>query len=121
MFGTLVIIQRKLARLILISHIPMFLGNYRVMLVAIDSTTCNIADTAYINIRAGNNKALLDFISNKLPPCNNLSYLFDNTTTSAINNFGPQSFTCDFGDGSAKLTAGLQSVNHTYAGPGTYN
>ena len=50
-----------------VSHIYTAVGTYRVMLVAIDSTTCNIADTAYIHIRAGNNKAILDFVSNKLP------------------------------------------------------
>ncbi|MEO6454072.1 MAG: PKD domain-containing protein, partial [Ginsengibacter sp.] len=81
---------------------------------------CNIADTAYIHVRAGNNKALLNFIPNKLPPCTNLSYRFDNTTTALLNNFGPQSFTWDFGDGSPKVITGIQSVNHSYAGPGTY-
>ncbi|MEO6327448.1 MAG: PKD domain-containing protein [Ginsengibacter sp.] len=94
-------------------------GFYKVMLVAIDSSTCNIADTAYIHIRAGNNKAALNFIANKLPPCTNLTYLFDNTSTSS-GNFGPQSFTWDFGDGSSKVITGLQSVNHTYGGAGTY-
>lgn len=105
-----------------ISHVYTNIGKYNVMLVAIDSTTCNIADTAYINVRAGNNRAILGFIPNKLPPCTNLSYRFDNTSTSILNNnFSPQSFTWDFGDGSAQQLTGLQSVNHTYAGAGTYN
>jgi gliding motility-associated-like protein len=103
-----------------ISHTYIAVGKYKVMLVAIDSTTCNIADTAYLTILAGNNKALLNFVSNKLPPCTNLSYRFDNTSSSILNNFEPQSFTWDFGDQSAVVVTGTQSVNHTYASPGTY-
>jgi len=34
--------------------------------------------------------------------------------------FGPQSFTWDFGDGSAKVKTGLNTVQHTYPAPGTY-
>ena len=49
---------------------------YLVRLIAVDSTTCNISDTAYTHIKAGNNKVLLDFISNKLPPCTNLKLQF---------------------------------------------
>ncbi len=103
-----------------ISHDYLNVGRYRVMLVTIDSTTCNIADTAYLTIRAGNNKALLGFVSNKLPPCTNLSYRFDNTSSAAAGAFGPQSFTWDFGDGTPPVITGTGSVNHTYAGPGTY-
>lgn len=102
------------------SHTYFNVGTYRVMLVAIDSLTCNIADTAYIHVKAGNNRAVLDFTPNKLPPCSNLAYSFENNSTSVLNNFGPQSFTWDFGDGSAKVIAGLQPVTHAYAGPGTY-
>jgi len=55
-----------------------------------------------------------------LPPCTNLSYRFDNTSSSLLNNFGPRAFTWDFGDGTLPVTTGTQSVNHTYSGPGTY-
>ncbi len=103
-----------------ISHTYNLVGRYKVMLVAIDSTTCNVADTAFLSIRAGNNKALIGMVANKLLPCTNLSYKFDNTSTSAFNNFGPESFIWDFGDGTRPILTGLQSVNHTYAGPGTY-
>ncbi len=96
-------------------------GNYRVMLIAIDSTSCNIADTAYLTIRAGNNKANLDFTAAKTGLCTDLSYLFTNTSTASAAPFKANSFTWDFGDGSARITAGpTSSVNHTYAGPGTY-
>ncbi len=103
-----------------VSHLYNTVGKYRVMLVAIDSTTCNVADTAYLTIRAGSNKANLGFIANKLQPCTNLSYRFDNTSTPTNGTFSPQSFTWDFGDGSPLVTAGTESVNHAYAGPGTY-
>jgi gliding motility-associated-like protein len=103
-----------------ISHTYNLVGTYKVMLVAVDSTTCNITDTAYLTIRAANNRALLDFVPNKLPPCTNLSYRFDNTSSAIANSFGAQSFSWDFGDGSAPVVAGTQSVNHTYAGQGTY-
>ncbi|MBA2248652.1 MAG: PKD domain-containing protein [Chitinophagaceae bacterium] len=103
------------------SHTYVATGTYRVRLIAIDSTTCNISDTAYLNIRAGNNKANLDFIANKLPPCTNLSYSFSNTSSSSFGGFAAGSFVWDFGDGSARITAPqLPPVMHTYAGPGTY-
>ena len=103
-----------------VSHTYNATGFYLVTLIAIDSTTCNIADTAYLHIKAGNNKAMLDFIANKLPPCTNLSYTFNNTSTALIPLFKANSFIWDFGDGSPRVTTGLTSVNHTYAGPGTY-
>lgn len=102
------------------SHTYISPGTYLVTLVAIDSTTCNIADTAYLHIRAGNNKAILDFIANKIPPCTNLSYNFTNTSTATVNTFGTSSFVWDFGDGSPRQTRGFSSVSHTYASPGTY-
>lgn len=103
-----------------VSHLYNTVGKYRVMQVAIDSATCNVADTAYVTITAGSNKANLAFVANKLEPCTNLSYRFDNTSLATNGSFSPQSFTWDFGDGSAPLVAGTEPVNHTYAGPGTY-
>jgi gliding motility-associated-like protein len=104
-----------------IQHTYLAVGTYKVSLVAIDSTTCNIADTAYLTIKAGNNKANLDFIPNKLSPCTNLTYSFNNTS-SATGSFGPNSFTWDFGDGSPVSAPQGKNppVTHTYAGPGTY-
>lgn len=103
-----------------VSHVYNAVGRYRVMQVAIDSATCNIADTAYVTITAGSNKANLNFIANKLQPCTNLSYRFDNVSAATNGSFSPQTFTWDFGDGSPLVIAGTESVTHTYAGPGTY-
>jgi gliding motility-associated-like protein len=103
------------------SHVYNAPGRYRVMLVAIDSSTCNIVDTAYTTIRAGNNKAFLSFISNKLPPCTNLSFQFTNTSFASSSGFAAKSFIWDYGDGSLRDSAGLNPPKlHTYQSPGTY-
>lgn len=102
-------------------HIYNATGTFRVRLIAVDSTTCNIFDTSYTNIKVGDNKVLLDFISNKLAPCTNLSYSFTNTSTPTRGGFNPNTFTWDFGDNSAPVTQGQSPpIVHTYAGPGTY-
>ncbi|MDB5202580.1 MAG: domain containing protein [Ferruginibacter sp.] len=96
-------------------------GVYRVMLIAEDSSTCNIRDTAYVTIRAGNNKANLDFVSQKLAPCQSLTMQYTNTTTSNTPNFGPKTFIWDYGDGSPRDTSGYAPPRtHTYAAPGVY-
>ncbi len=103
------------------SHIYLTPGNYRVMLVAIDSATCNIADTAYTTIRAGNNRAFLSFNAAKLPPCTNLAYQFTNTSSATSSGFGPKSFAWNYGDGSPVDTSGLNPPRqHTFPAPGTY-
>ena len=103
------------------SHVYNATGLYLVRLISIDSTTCNISDTAYTHIKAGDNKVLLDFIPNKIPPCTNLSYSFTNTSVPSKGSFNPDTFTWDFGDNSALVTASQSPpVQHTYSGPGTY-
>ena len=102
-----------------ISHTYNTIGLYRVKLVSIDSSTCNIADTAFVNMRVRNDPANLSFTTVKLPPCASLSYQFSNTST-AIKPFSNSSFHWDFGDGSLQLT-GLGSVIHNYIAAGTYN
>jgi len=98
------------------------IGKYRVMLVAIDSTTCNLRDTSYLNIKVSDLKAELDFHPVKLNPCDSFKYRFDNLSTApATAPFGPASFTWDFGDGSPRITTGAGSVFHNYVSPGTYN
>ena len=102
-----------------VSHTYSTPGRYLVSLVSIDSTTCNVADTAYLTIKAGDNKANLDFDYTKLPPCTNLTDSFNNRSTSSFGGYGPKSFTWDFGDGT-KVQAGLNPVKHSYASAGTY-
>jgi gliding motility-associated-like protein len=97
-------------------------GIYQVMSVAIDSTTCNLRDTSYLNIKVSDLKAQMDFDAIKLNPCDSFKYRFDNISTApAAKPFTNTSFTWDFGDGSPKLTTGTASVFHNYSAPGTYN
>ena len=104
-----------------ISHTYNSVGTYTVMLIAEDSSTCNIRDTAYRKIRAGNNKANLDFISQKLAPCQSLTMQYTNTSSPTFGSFGPTSFYWDYGDGSPRENAALTPPRtHTYAGPGVY-
>jgi gliding motility-associated-like protein len=103
------------------SHTYLSIGKFLVRLIAVDSATCNVFDTAYTHIKVGDNKALLDFVANKLQPCTNLSYSFTNTSVPTRGNFNANSFTWDFGDNSARVTQGLTPpIVHTYAGAGTY-
>jgi gliding motility-associated-like protein len=100
-------------------HTYTAVGTYRVRLIAVDSSTCNVRDTAYLNIRVRSDKANLDFDITKLPPCESLSYLFVNhSTPPAGKPFGPASFTWSFGDGST--APGTSPITHAYAAPGSY-
>lgn len=105
-----------------ITHTFTAVGNYLVMLVAIDPTTCNVRDTSYVHIRVGDLKAAIDFNAVKLPPCTSYNYQFNNTSAAPPSRpFTAQSFIWDFGDNSPRVVAGLTAVNHTFAGPGTYS
>jgi gliding motility-associated-like protein len=105
-----------------ISHTYNAVGVYRVMLVAIDSNTCNIRDTSYLNIKVGDLKALLDFEWEKLNPCDSLQYEFQNLSVApSAQPFKPNSFAWDFGDGSPRVVTGTAPVRHRYASAGTYN
>jgi gliding motility-associated-like protein len=97
-------------------------GTYRVMLISIDSNTCNIRDTSYLNIKVGDVEATVGFAPQKLEPCNEFRYQFNNTSVAPPGTaFGAQTFTWDFGDGTPRVRAGLAPVNHNYRSPGTYN
>lgn len=103
-----------------VRHTFTAIGDYRIRLIAIDSATCNIRDTSYITILVRDDKATLDFNPVKLPPCESLSYRFDNLSGApATKPFGGQSFVWDFGDGT-RVSAGPGSVNHTFKAAGTY-
>ncbi|HEY0679704.1 MAG TPA: PKD domain-containing protein [Chitinophagaceae bacterium] len=96
-------------------------GSYRVRLITVDSTTCNIRDTAFVTVRARNDEALLDFLAQKQGACESLEYQFSNLSVPPAGKpFGNRSFIWDFGDNTPKVTTGPLPVNHTYANPGTY-
>ena len=103
------------------THTYTKVGTFRLMLVSIDSATCNIADTAYTDVKVGNNEVNPNFIAEKIPPCTNLTYNFTNTTTAVVPNYTPSSFIWDFGDGTPPVSTGFGVQQHTYASVGTYN
>lgn len=103
------------------SHTYTTVGLFQVMLIAEDSTTCNIRDTAYLNINVGDLQAFVDFNPVKLPPCDSFKYRFDNLSVApAPRPFTSTSFQWNFGDGTPPLITGPGPVFHNYAGPGTY-
>lgn len=101
-------------------------GTFRVMLVAIDSNSCNVADTAYKNITVKDNKALLDFKYAKVGPCESLSFDFTNLSTAPApaQPFTDTSFVWIFGDQPNKIIpagAVTSITNYSFPAPGTYN
>ena len=103
-----------------INHTYNAIGSYRVRLIAVDSNTCNISDTAFITVRVRDDKANLAFTPIKLAPCEALSYRFDNFSTAPPGKpFSGLSFTWDFGDGT-RVNSGMGSVTHAYIAAGAY-
>ena len=104
------------------SHTYNNIGSYRVRLISIDSTSCNIADTAYTTIRVRNDEALLSYNYAKTGLCQSTTYQFTNTSTVPTGKpFGNASFQWFFGDGTPSVITGKAPFNHTFPGTGTYN
>lgn len=105
-----------------ITHSFTALGNYRVMLVAIDSQKCNLRDTVYLTIRVKSDKANVGFTSKKLEPCTAFNYRFANTSFVSPPGkvFSNQSFVWNFGDNSPLITTGNDTVYHSFPAPGIY-
>lgn len=103
------------------SHTYNNIGDYRVRLISIDSSSCNVADTAYITIRARSNEAKLGMKVTKLLPCESFNYQFDNTSIPPSGyTFQPDDFTWDFGDGTV-ISTNATTLTHQYATSGVYN
>jgi gliding motility-associated-like protein len=104
------------------SHTYNAVGDYRVRLISIDSSKCNVSDTAYTNIKVTTFKGVLDFNAQKLPPCDSFNYNFTNTSfvSPAGKSFSARAFRWDFGDKSTPVIAGTNLVTHSFPGTGTY-
>lgn len=103
------------------SHTFMTVGTYQVMLIAIDPNSCNERDTSYIHIRVGDLRANMAMSFDKVGACTALDYQFNNiSTTDPSKPFTDTSFIWDFGDGSPRVVAGLNSIPHTFPAPGSY-
>lgn len=98
-------------------------GVYTIMMIAIDSNSCNISDTTYRHVIARIDKAPVDFSYEKDPtaPCTSLGYDFTNLSTAPPGRpFGPASFVWDFGDNSPQIPDGPGPLTHNYQSAGTY-
>lgn len=116
--------KRDTTRVPKTTHVFNTIGVYRVKLISVDSSSCNIADSSYVNLRVRNDEAILGFTAAKQPPCASLTYLFTNTSSPPVTvpakPFKANSFLWIFGDGNTQTT-GTQAVTHTYAVAGTYD
>ena len=105
-----------------ISHTYNVVGNYPVRLISIDSSKCNIADSAYTNIRVRTDKGILGFTPAKLLPCESANYQFTNNSyvSPAGKQFTNTSFTWYFGDSTAPVVTGTNTITHAFPGIGVY-
>ena len=97
-------------------------GTYLVTLIAIDSNTCNVADTVTHTIIVGNNPASINFDYSKVPPCTSMSYILTNLSSApAAYPFSDTAFNWSFGDGGTEIgdPVGKQPT-HSYPAPGPY-
>jgi len=105
------------------NHTYTSVGNYLVTLIAIDSNTCNVADTATHLVEVKNDPAFVDFRYDKTGGCESMSYIFTNLSTLGPGSpaFSDTAFTWTFGDGTVlpgQSVAGKPT--HSYAAPGPY-
>ena len=105
-----------------ISHTFNAVGDYLVRLISIDSSKCNIADSAYTTIRVRSDKVIVGFTPKKLLPCESANYQFINTSYVASSGkaFTNTSFTWDFGDNTPLVVTNNNTVSHTFPGVGIY-
>ncbi|AXY77668.1 hypothetical protein D3H65_28420 [Paraflavitalea soli] len=104
-----------------VTHTFPVVGNFRVRLIAVDPTTCNQRDTAYVTIRVRDDPANIDFVAVKDGPCESLGFNFINKSTAPPGKpFGAASFAWDFGDGTPIVPTNIDPVKHYFTAPGTY-
>lgn len=104
-----------------VNHLYMASGYYNIMLIGIDSSKCNISDTAFARVKVGTNEITPSFIADKIPPCTNLAFQFTNTSKAIFGGESPGKYIWDYGDGSKPDTAFYNSpIIHTYPSVGTY-
>jgi gliding motility-associated-like protein len=103
-----------------VNHTYNLVGTYTIRLIAIDSTSCNIRDTSYVNVHARDDQATVDFAIRKVGDCDALNYLFTNNSVPPPGKpFRDSTFIWDFGDGTQVIT-GPGDVTHPYSTPGPY-
>jgi len=106
-----------------VSHTYNLPGKYTVMMVAIDSNTCNGRDTAYRHVIARTDKAVMDFEFFKKGDCHSLNYVFNNLSTApATKPFSDSSFVWRFSDAALPVPDKPvgRDLEHSFGAPGTY-
>lgn len=93
-------------------HIYNDTGTYTAMLIGIDSNSCNIADTAYMDVWVRDDSLVANFLPNLQVDCDSNKV---ELTTFAYNT---TSYLWSMGDGNSYTT---DSITHYYSGPGNYN
>jgi gliding motility-associated-like protein len=100
-------------------------GIYTIRLIAVDSNTCNVADTVYTTVKIGDVHAFLTPSAAVIGDCRDLNYQLLNLTTITPNHPNPpftnSSFKWDFGDGTTLVYNGNNPPPHHYPAPGSYN
>ncbi|HEY4205448.1 MAG TPA: PKD domain-containing protein [Puia sp.] len=106
-----------------VTHTYANVGIYRMMLIAIDSNSCNVADTVYHNITVKDNRANVDFSYRLTGPCGAFNYTFTNLSTpegSALP-FSDTAFTWVFDGAIIPRQPVTKEENHSFPSAGTYN
>ncbi len=104
------------------THAYQNIGTYRVRLISVDSSTCNIVDTSYLTMRIRSDSAKLNLTFKKVGDCVSNTYQFDNRGSihPPAKPFKSNSFKINFGDGSPTVVMGFDTINHNYPNPGIY-
>lgn len=87
-------------------------GTYHVMLVGYDSNSCNLTDTAFIDVWVRDDSISANFLPNVLIDCDS------NKVFVSADGYATTSFLWNMGDASSYNT---DSVSHFYASAGDYN
>jgi gliding motility-associated-like protein len=93
-------------------HVYTDTGIYTVMLIGIDSNSCNIADTAYLDVWVRDDSLVANFLPNLQVNCDSNKVSLN---TSAYNT---TSYNWNMGDGTVYSS---DSLVHYYQNPGTYS
>ncbi len=103
-------------------HIYQNTGYFKVCVVSIDSSTCNIVDTSCRTMRIRSDSAQLKVTYKKIGDCISNTYEFDNRNSVApiSKSFKSNSFRINFGDGSPIQQMGYGTISHPYPASGFY-
>ncbi|MGB1316352.1 MAG: PKD domain-containing protein, partial [Chitinophagales bacterium] len=94
------------------NHLFTDTGTFNVRLIGEDTTLCNLADTAYLQVIVADDSLIANFIDDIIIDCNN------NSISLKAENYPTTQYLWTMGDGNTFTT---DSVFHNYTNPGIYN